>query len=125
MGAEDVERAPELVRRAVGRRTVEFEPTGAVIAGKLHTFEKEKEEYPFKEAKGVEATQEDIESALADSVMDGEPSYRAKRQFILRGLARCEKLLEAMQKNADPKTSRPQGSPFEPGRAKASFNLTS
>jgi len=108
-----------LVRRAVGRRTVEFEPTGAVIGGKLHTFEREMEAYRFKEAKDVEATPEDIDSALADSVMDGEAMKTnrlidAKRQFILRGLARCEKVLEGMQKRRfenEPPPRIPYGPP--------------
>jgi hypothetical protein len=103
--SERVENAffDNLVRREVGRRAFEIDASGAVIAGKLHTFEKEKEALRFEAAKDIEPTDEDIQSALAASVMDVEAMKAnrlidAKRQADLRGLARCEKLLEAMQK---------------------------
>ena len=92
-----------LVTREVGHRAFEIESTGIMIGEKLHMFEKEKEAMIFKEAKNIEATAEDIETAFAASVMEPDAMKTsrlidAKRQSEHRGLARCQKELEAMQK---------------------------
>jgi hypothetical protein len=92
-----------LVTREVGHRAFEIESKGIVIGEKLHMFDKEVEAMIFKEAKNIEATSEDIESAFAASVMEPDAMKTsrlidARRQSEYRGLARCQKELEVMQK---------------------------
>jgi hypothetical protein len=92
-----------LVTREVGHRAFEVESKGIVIGEKLHMFDEEVEAMIFKEAKNIEATSEDIESALAASVMEPDAmktsrQIDARRQSEYRGLARCQKELEVMQK---------------------------
>jgi hypothetical protein len=92
-----------LVMREVGHRAFEIESKGIVIGEKLHMFDKEVEAMIFKEAKNIEATSEDVEAAFAASVMEPDAMKTsrlidAKRHSECRGLARCQKELEAMQK---------------------------
>jgi hypothetical protein len=92
-----------LVTREVGHRAFEIESKRILIGEKLHMFDKETEAMIFKEAKSIEATSEDVEAAFAASVMEPDAMKTsrlidARRQSEYRGLARCQKELEVMQK---------------------------